>query len=321
MKDLYIIPNINNYLISKSGDLFSIKNKKFIKAIETGRGYKHFILFINGRRKAYFRHKLLAMTFIPNPQNKPEIDHINGVPGDDRLENLRWVTRKENVNYWHKEQRNSLRKPLIIRDLVKNEDFEFKNHLAAAKYLNVHRYEILRRLNCKFGVVFKDKTQIKWLNDKRDLPKIKDIDNAIKEHQRANQVKMYNHLTKEYKEFDKMSDAANFLNVTSSTLTTKINYRINKIFSSGWEVKHMNDKSDWTNINPNKLNQILSGGIDHRPIVLTNYKTGEKHIFKTSKDACKLIGGTPTKVWYRLTKYKNVPCKDGFTYKYLYQDT
>lgn len=320
MKDMYSIPEIKDYLISKDGKVFSIKSNKYIRCLDTGRGYKHYILFVNGKRKAYFRHKLLAITFISNPDNKPEVDHINGVPGDDRLENLRWVTRKENVNYWYKEQRVKLRRPLIIRELVNKKDLEFKDHLEAAKYLKVHRYEVLRRLNCKFGVVFKDKTQIKWLDDERELPKIFNIEESIKEYQRVNQVKLYNHLTKEHKTFDKMLDAAKFLNVSASTLTTKINNRSNKIFSSGWEVKYLNDNSDWTNVEPNKLERILSGGIDHRPIVLTNYKTGERHIFKTSREACKLIGGTPTKVWYRLTKYKEKPCKDGFTYNYLFRD-
>ena len=43
-------------------------------------------------------HKLVARAFIPNPENKPVIDHINGNRADNRIENLRWVTQKENVN-------------------------------------------------------------------------------------------------------------------------------------------------------------------------------------------------------------------------------
>ena len=321
MNNMYSIPKIKNYLISKQGEVFSVKSNKFIKPLDTGRGYKHYILFINGSRKAYFRHKLLAITFISNPDNKSEVDHINGIAGDDRLENLRWVTRKENVQYWHNEQKVKLRKPLLVRDLVNNVDLNFNNHLEAAKHLNVHRYEVLRRLNCKFGVVFKDKTQVKWLDDNRELPFIEDIDKSIKEHQRINAVKLYNHITKEMVYFDKMVDAAKFLNVSPSTLTTKINVRVNKIFSSGWEVKFQNDDTEWTKIDANKLERILSGSIDNRPIVLTHHITGKRYIFKTSKEACKLIGGTPTKVWYRLTKNKTNPCRDGFTYEYLFKDT
>ena len=49
-------------------------------------------------RKSCFIHRLIAEAFIPNPENKPFIDHINGNKLDNRIENLRWATQKENCN-------------------------------------------------------------------------------------------------------------------------------------------------------------------------------------------------------------------------------
>ena len=52
--------------------------------------------YIQLRGKHYLFHRVIAMAFIPNPNNLPQIDHINRIRTDNRIENLRWVTPKEN---------------------------------------------------------------------------------------------------------------------------------------------------------------------------------------------------------------------------------
>lgn len=61
-------------------------------------GYKIVTLHNENGQKKYLIHRLVAEAFIPNLDNKPDIDHINTVRTDNRAENLRWCTPKENVN-------------------------------------------------------------------------------------------------------------------------------------------------------------------------------------------------------------------------------
>ena len=56
----------------------------------------------NGKRKTEKIHRLVALAFIPNPERKSEVNHKNCIRDDNRVENLEWVTRKENISYTSK---------------------------------------------------------------------------------------------------------------------------------------------------------------------------------------------------------------------------
>lgn len=60
------------------------------------RGYQIVRLSKDGKKTTYFVHRLVAQTFIPNPEEKPQIDHIDTNPANNRIDNLRWATPKEN---------------------------------------------------------------------------------------------------------------------------------------------------------------------------------------------------------------------------------
>jgi hypothetical protein len=87
-----------NYEISTTGLLMSnkFKSPRLLKSPVSGAGYRHLVLSKNNVHKTVLIHRLVAQAFLPNPENKPEINHINGVKTDNRLENLEWCTKSEN---------------------------------------------------------------------------------------------------------------------------------------------------------------------------------------------------------------------------------
>lgn len=97
MEEWRVIDSNPDYQVSNTGLVRSIKfNKVKVLQLAIRSGYCGVNLCNNGIQTPARVHRLVALAFIPNPDGKKEVDHINRVGTDNRIENLRWATRSEN---------------------------------------------------------------------------------------------------------------------------------------------------------------------------------------------------------------------------------
>lgn len=121
------IKDYPNYQISNLGNVKSLITNKVLLTQIDKYGYNNIII----NKKYFFIHRLIAIHFIDNPLNKPQVNHINGIKNDNKIENLEWVTSKENINHSYKKKLHptcekhgrsklSNNDVLLIRELLQN---------------------------------------------------------------------------------------------------------------------------------------------------------------------------------------------------------
>lgn len=86
------------YRISNQGDIYSYKFNRILKPAERG-GYLRTTLTKDKKEKRYSIHRLVAENFLSNNENKPQVNHIDGNKKNNCVDNLEWVTNKENCNH------------------------------------------------------------------------------------------------------------------------------------------------------------------------------------------------------------------------------
>jgi len=150
------IPRFNNeYEVSNTSKIRSVcaiiirangwkytRISKVLKPSFKGTGYFRGAVIVNKKMISYQLHRIIAEAFIPNPESKPQVNHINGIKTDNRIENLEWCTISENQLHAYK---LGLHKPKRGEDninskLTEQDVKEIRSYVLFKKEQGIKRY-------------------------------------------------------------------------------------------------------------------------------------------------------------------------------------
>lgn len=140
----------DNYEVFEDGRVFSHKKQIYLKPQNNGNGYLKVHLYKDGKMHQLYLHRLVAETFIPNPNNYKYIDHIDRNKTNNCINNLRWCSAKENTGNTAGSSRYKVSRSgakhysQAIIDQVRS---EFRNGLKVmelSRKFNIHRQSISR---------------------------------------------------------------------------------------------------------------------------------------------------------------------------------
>lgn len=135
------------YAITEEGQVWSYYSKRFIKPYIRSNGYLQVLLSKGGIKKTYKVHRLVAEAYLPNPNNLPEVNHIDEDKTNNCVNNLEWCSHEYNVNYGRRNEKtsNSLKKRCLCVEL--NKQFDSINE--AGLFIKRHPSGVSDALNGK----------------------------------------------------------------------------------------------------------------------------------------------------------------------------
>ena len=139
------------YAITPEGEVWSYRNECFLKPRANNKGYLIVGLCKDGQSKMYRVHRLVAEAYIPNPDNLPQVDHIDNDKTHNYVNNLQWITNRDNV-------RKGRNKPILQYDLDGNfiREWECANDVGREAQANIC-YCLKGKTKSAYGYIWKYK--------------------------------------------------------------------------------------------------------------------------------------------------------------------
>ena len=146
------------YKVYDDGRIYSDISKKFLKPALNNKGYYFLYLRIDNKSVYWLVSRLVATCFIPNPHKLPEINHIDGNPQNNNVNNLEWCSRSQNVQdsynrgfkgAWHNKKGKEHCRSIGVVAIKGNIEYQFGSINEASRELNISHGNISQAISGK----------------------------------------------------------------------------------------------------------------------------------------------------------------------------
>lgn len=320
MEEFFPVPSFSDYEVSRSGTIRNIHTGKELVGSTNPAGYHNVRMKRDdGYVATLGRYRVLALTFIPYVGDLKilQVNHIDGDKSNDAIENLEWVSPKENCEHAGRIGISSKCKPISIRNVKTGMVRKFPSMIETAKFLGVTKDTVIHRSKFGDAKVWPDGYQYRRSWSDNPWPDPVDIEIIDEKSSRARAVLLKEHKVGTVTRFSTMSQMAGFLGWKLSTISMWMKRDGQPVLPGLVQVKFADDPTPWREVKDPYIE--LSETSQVEPIVIVDSVTNKHDIFESGTECCRELGIMPTLLNHRLNKNKEKPAPDGKIYRY-YKD-
>lgn len=294
------VPGFTRYVINRTGDVICHLTGKILSKQWEKWGYcKYTIKTDLGQWTKIGRHRLLLLAYSDYPLNWDELDinHIDGVPGNDTLSNLEWCTRKENCDHALKFGLWRFR-PILIRNVKTGEVSKYRSIVDAAAALGISKDAVAWRANRVGQPVFQDFNQYKFEDDPNPWVIPENFKNNTFKIGKHNPILVRNVLTGKVMEFKKQRECSVEMGINESKLSIWLNLEGQPVLPGYLQVKYADDETPWRI--PENPEEELSRFSGVKAVLVRSIIENSVTEYPSARQCGRDLGISPTTLDWRL---------------------
>lgn len=314
---LYSIPGFRRYKITRSGKIWSHHSKRYLTASPKEPGYWFYTLTDDtGHRWGIGRHRILCIVFKPLEGvdiRAMVVNHIDGVPGNDELDNLEWVTYQGNAEHAGLLGLTTKCMPCQVMDIDSGEIVKYPSAIKAARALNIPKDSILYRLQHGEDRVYPERKQYRvgW-SDEPWVPH-PDPEMSILEYGNVRGIHVKNLDTGEVKLFPSLTSVSVEFAISPGSLSKRLAKEPQPWFQPNMLMKWETNRAAWRDASDKYVE--YENSTCSKVVILVADNEANNKIFLSAKECGKVMGINHTTVLWRVNS-PSKPQHDGYKYYY-----